>query len=173
MTEVRVGGVTWGGKPLTVLGKQLEAGDRAPDFLLEARDFNEVSLADTAGKVRLVSVVHSLDTSVCDFQTRRFNQEIVNLGDDVVVLAVSAEHPLNQQRWCGAAGVERVVVLSDHRDMNFGDAYGTHVEERRLEQRAIFVIDKNDVITYVEYVPEISQHPDYDEALAAVAAATK
>lgn len=168
MTIERPGAVTHKGRPRTVIGPVLKLGDKAPDFRLLANDFSEVTLADSAGKVRLISVVPSLDTGICEAQTRRFNQEAANLGDQVVVLTVSADLPYAQRRWCGAAGVERVQTLSDHFDMNFGDAYGTHIKETRLEQRAIFVIDRNDFIRYVEYVPEIAQHPDYEAALSAV-----
>ena len=164
----RKNGVTFKGKPQTVIGKQLKVGDKAPDFKLLANDLTEVTLASSAGKVRLISVVTSLDTGVCDAETRRFNQEAVNFSDDVVVLTVSVDLPFAQKRWCGAAGVDRVQTLSDHRDMNFGDAYGTHVKELLLEQRSIFIVDKNDVIRYVQYLPENSNHPDYETALAAL-----
>ncbi len=168
MAIERPGAVTHKGRPRTVIGPVLKAGDRAPDFTLLANDLSKVTLADSAGKVRLISVVSSLDTGICDAQTHRFNEEAVNFGDDVVVLTVSVDLPAAQKRWCGAAGVDRVQTLSDHFDMNFGDAYGTHVKELRWEQRAIFVVDRDDVIRYVEYVPEIAQHPDYEAALAAL-----
>ena len=168
MATERSGGVTFKGQPLTVIGPQLKPGDRAPDFRLLDNDLNEVTLADSAGKVRLISVVPSLDTSICDLQTRRFNQEAANFGPDMVVLTVSVDLPFAQKRWCGAAGVERVQTLSDHRDMNFGDAYGTHIKELRLEQRAVFVVDRAGIIRYAEYVPEVAQHPNYDAALAAL-----
>ncbi len=168
MVVQRRGGVTSKGEPLTVVGLELEPGNRAPDFNLLANDLSEVTLRDSAGKVRLISVVPSLDTPVCDIQTRRFNQEAAAFGDDVVVLTVSADLPFAQARWCGAAGVDRVQTLSDHRDMSFGSAYGTYIKELRLEQRAVFVVDKKDVIRYVEYVPEISEPPNYEAALAAV-----
>jgi thiol peroxidase len=168
MTTERVGGVTFKGKPLTVIGPQLKPGDRAPDFRLLDNDLNPVTLGDSAGKVRLISVVPSLDTSICDLQTRRFNQEAANFGPDVVVLTVSVDLPFAQKRWCGAAGVDRVQTLSDHRDMNFGDAYGTHIKELRLEQRAVFIVDREGIVRYAEYVPEVAQHPNYDAALAAL-----
>jgi thiol peroxidase len=152
------------------MGQPLELGQKAPDFTLRANDQSERMLADYAGKVKLISVVHSLDTGICDAQTRRFNEEAANLGDHVAVITVSAEHPFNQRRWCGAAGIDQVEVLSDHYDMNFGDAYGTHIWEWRLEQRSIFVIDQENTVRYVEYVPEIAQHPDYQSALSAVRA---
>lgn len=164
----RHGAVTFLGNPLTVMGDALNVGDTAPEFKLVGNDMQPVQLADSAGKTRLISVVPSLDTGICDSQTRRLNEEATNLGDKVVVLTVSADLPFAQKRWCGAAGVERVQTLSDHMDMNFGNAYGTHVAELRVDQRAIFVVDKDDKIRYVEYVPEIAQHPNYEAALAAV-----
>ncbi len=170
MTKETLGGVTLKGNPLTTIGERVKVGDKAPDFKLVANDLSTVTLADSAGKVRLISVVPSLDTPVCDAQTRRFNEEAAKFGDAVAIITVSAEHPFNQKRWCGAAGIDKVQVVSDHMDMNFGDAYGTHVKELRLEQRSIFVIDRDGVIRYVEYVPEITQHPDYDAAIAAVKA---
>lgn len=167
MTE-RTGELTFKGKPLTVIGDQLNVGDQAPNFTLVANNLSEVKLADSAGKIRLISVVPSLDTGICDAQTRRFNEEMSKMGDNVIGYTISVDLPFAQSRWCGNAGVERVITLSDHRDMNFGDAYGTHVKELRLEQRAVFVVDADGTICYVEYVPEIAQHPDYDAALAAL-----
>lgn len=168
--HARRGPVTFKGKPLTVLGQQLKPGDRMPDVSLVANDLSVVRLSSFIGKVLLISVVPSLDTSICDLQTRRFNQEAAALGDDVVILTVSADLPFAQARWCGAAGVDRVITLSDHRDMAFGNAFGTHIEELRLEQRAVFVVDRGGIVRYVEYVPEIAKHPDYEAALAAVKA---
>ena len=172
MSAERFGAVTTKGSPLTVLGTPLQVGDRAPEFSLRSSVANTVSLADSAGKVRLISVVPSLDTGICDAQTRRFNEEAAALGDGVAIITVSAEHPFNIRRWCGAAGIDRIQVLSDHMDMNFGTAYGTYIKEWRLEQRAIFVIDGEDTVQYVEYVPEIAQFPDFDGALTAVKALT-
>ncbi len=169
MTE-RPGDVTYRSRPLTVLGDKLKVGDKAPDFQLATQLFSTetVSLADSAGKVRLISVVPSLDTRTCDAQTRRFNEEISQFGDNVIGYTISVDLPPAQQRWCGNAGVERVQTLSDYRSMSFGNAYGTHIKEVRVEQRAVFIVDANDTIRYVEYVPEISQHPNYDTALAAL-----
>ena len=160
--------VVFGGKKLTVLGRKLEVGDPAPDFSVTASNFTQVTLADSAGKIRLISVVPNLDTSVCDQQTRRFNEEASQFGDEVAIMTISAEHPINQKRWCLNAEVERIPVLSDHMDMNFGDAYGTHIRERRLEQRSVFVIDKHDKIAYVQYVEQTGTLPDFDKALDAV-----
>ncbi|MCB0187075.1 MAG: thiol peroxidase [Caldilineaceae bacterium] len=150
-------------------GSPVTVGDRAPDVTLAdglLTTFN--LLGDTAGKTRLVSVVPSIDTGICDAQTRRMNEEAAKLSDNVVILTVSADLPMAQSRWCGAAGVDKVKMLSDHHDMAFGKAYGTWVNELRLDQRAIFVIDSSDTIRYAEYVPEIAQHPDYDAALTAL-----
>ena len=152
-----------------LLGTPRAVGDAAPEVTL-ADGFTTTTtlLGSTAGKTRLVSVVPSIDTGICDAQTRRMNEESTKLGDEVVVLTVSADLPMAQARWCGAKGVENIKMLSDHLEMAFGEAYGTHTKELRVDQRAIFVIDADDVIRYVEYVPEIAQHPDYDAALAAL-----
>lgn len=169
--EEHIGAFMWGDQPMTVIGRRLSVGEKAPEFTVLANDFSEVHLRDSAGKVRLISVVPSLDTSICDAQTRRFNEEAAKAGPDVVILTISADHPISQKRWCGATGVDQVQVLSDYMEMDFGEAYGTWIKERRLEQRAIFVVDDNDMITYVEYVPVIGQHPDYEKALEAVSKA--
>lgn len=164
----RFGDVTFKGNALTAIGPTLRVGDNAPAFELLANDLSLVKLADSAGKIRLISVVPSLDTPVCDIQTRRFNKSLDALGDGVAGYTVSADLPFAQARWCGAAGVKRVQTLSDHRAMAFGDAYGTHIKELRLESRAVFVVDGVGKIRYVEYVKEIATQPDYDAALAAV-----
>ena len=162
--------VTLGGeKTLSVSGTAVSVGAQATDVALAdglVTKFN--LLGDTAGKTRLVSVVPSIDTGICDAQTRRMNDEAGGLGDNVAILTVSADLPMAQGRWCDAAGVENVKMLSDHYDMAFGSAYGTQVDDLRIDQRAIFIIDANDTVRYAEYVPEIAQHPDYDAALAAL-----
>jgi len=168
MSKETLGGVTLKGNPLTTIGERVNVGDKAPNFKLVANDLSTVTLDDSAGKVRLISAMPNLATGICDAQTRRFNEEAAKFGDDVVALAVSSEHPFNQKDWCAAAGIDAIQVVSDHMDMNFGDAYGTHVKELRLEQRSVFVIDRDGVVRYVEYVPEIAQHPDYDAAIAAL-----
>ena len=170
MSNERHGAVTIQGNALTVIGDPINVGEAAPDVTLTDNSMQPVKISDSNGKVRLISVVPSLDTGICDMQTRRMNEEASNLGDDVVILTVSAEHPFNQKRWCGAAEVDAVQVLSDHRAMEFGEAYGLHIKEWRLEQRAMFVLDRDGKVTYTEYVPEVAQHPDYDAALAAVKA---
>jgi thiol peroxidase len=168
MIMERPGDVTFQGNPLTAIGPKLSVGDKAPDFQLLANDLSVVSLAGSAGKNRLISVVPSLDTPVCDMQTRKFNEQIDVLGDSVAGFTVSADLPFAQARWCGAAGIKRMQTLSDHRDMSFGNAYGTHIKELRLESRAVFVLDGSGIIHHVEYLKEITQQPDYDAALAVI-----
>ena len=167
MTAERKNIVTMKGNPLTLVGPELKAGDMAPDFTVLANDLSPVTLADGAGKVRIISVVPSLDTAVCDQQTRRFNEEAANLGEKVVVLTVSMDLPFAQARWCGAAGIDRVKTLSDHRDASFGTAYGVLIRELRLLARAVFVVDAAGKIVHVQIVPELTDHPDYPAALAA------
>lgn len=153
---------------MTVVGEGLTVGDEAPEFALVANDFSEVKLSDYAGRVRVISAVPSLDTSVCDAQTRQLNEGVAEINDEAVVITISAEFPLNQRRWCGASGLDHVIVLSDHMDMSFGTAYGTYVKERRAEARSVFVVNREGTITYVEYVPVIGQHPNYEAVLEAV-----
>ncbi len=148
-----------------VQGPMLAVGDTAPDFLLTATDWTRKSLADYAGKVKIISVVPSLDTRVCSAQTHRFNREAADLSADVVILTVSADLPYAQRRWCGAEGIDRVVTLSDHRDMNFSEAYGVHVVDMRICQRACFVVDRQGVIQYAEYVPVIGNEINFDAVL--------
>jgi thiol peroxidase len=164
----RPGAVTFKGQPLTLVGPELKPGDKAPDFTIIDQSLQPASLKDYAGKVILLSVVPSLDTSICSAQTKRFNEEAAQLPEDVAILTVSMDLPFAQARFCGAENIDRVKVLSDHRDASFAQAYGTLVKELRLESRAIFVIDRDGIIRYVEYVPEIASHPNYDAALQAV-----
>lgn len=158
------------GNPITLIGPELKPGDQAPDFTLNKNLLETVSLKDFAGKIKLISVVPSIDTGVCDAQTRRFNEEAAGLGENVVVLTVSVDLPFAQSRWCAAAGVDRVVMLSDYKDNNFGKAYGVLIKEFALDMRAIFVVDASDKITYVQVLGEMTEHPDYDAAIAAVKA---
>lgn len=167
----RPAAVTFMNNPLTLLGPELKAGQQAPDFTALANDLKPATLGDFAGKVRIISVVPSLDTPVCDAQTRRFNQEAAKLPG-VEILTISMDLPFAQKRWCGAAGVERVRTLSDHREASFGLAYGTLIKELRLEARAVFVVDKQGILRHVEYVREMTAHPSYDAALKAAEAAT-
>ncbi len=166
MTE-RAAAITLKGNPMTLIGGELKAGDKAPEFTLKANDMSDKTLADFAGKVKIISVVPSLDTPVCDTQTRKFNEDAGSL-DGVVVLTVSVDLPMAQKRWCGAAGVENVVCLSDFKDHSFGKAYGVRIKEVGLLARQVMVVDKDDTIQYVELVPEVAQEPNYDAALTAV-----
>ncbi|WP_019424282.1 thiol peroxidase [Paenibacillus sp. OSY-SE] len=168
MSVERTGVATLKGNPITLLGPELKVGDKAPDFQLNKSLVEAVSLKDLAGKVKLISVVPSIDTGVCDAQTRRFNEEAAKLGDNVAVLTVSVDLPMAQARWCGAAGVENVVMLSDYKDNNFGEAYGVLIKELRLDMRSIFVLDANDTVQYVEYLSEMTEHPNYEQAIEAV-----
>jgi thioredoxin-dependent peroxiredoxin len=168
MTQERTGVATFKSSPITLVGPKLTTGDPAPDFVLSKNLLEEVSLSDYAGKIKLISVVPSLDTGVCDAQTRRFNSEAAELGDDVVILTVSMDLPFAQARWCGAAGIDRVITLSDHKAASFGQAYGVLIKEFRLDMRSIFVLDKNNTLTYVEYLSEMTEHPNYEDAIAAV-----
>lgn len=158
------------GNPMPLLGKALAAGQKAPDFTLTGVDMKPVTLAETGGSVRIVNVLPSLDTPVCDAQTRRFNEEAVK-GGGVKVLAVSRDLPFAQKRWCAAAGVENVLTLSDYRDGKFGSDWGVMIEPLMIHSRAVFVLDSNNDVTYAEYVPEMSEHPNYEAALAAAKAA--
>lgn len=169
--EKRTGVITFVGNPMTLVGKEIKVGDKAPDFTLLDNGLAVKTLKDYEGKVKIFSVVPSLDTGVCDAQTRWFNQNATALSDDVVVLTVSMDLPFAQKRWCGAAGVENVVTLSDHKDASFGTNYGFLIEELRLLTRGIVVVDKNDKVTYVEYVPEVTNAVNFDAAVEAAKAA--
>jgi thiol peroxidase len=155
------------GKPVALLGPEIKVGQKAPPFKLLAIDMSEVELSQSRGKVRLLSVVYSLDTNVCDLQTQRFEQEASKFGD-VVIYAISMDLPFAQARYCGAHNISNLKTLSDYREASFGRAYGVLIEKSRLLSRAIFVIDRDDIVRYVEYVPEVAQHPDYDKAIEAL-----
>jgi thioredoxin-dependent peroxiredoxin len=159
------------GNPLTLIGPQLQAGDHAPDFSVVDGSLSPVDLEKTGHNVRIISVVPSLDTPVCDLQTKRFNEEAAKLPS-VDILTISMDLPFAQKRWCGAFGVDRIKMLSDHRSGSFGEAYGTLIKDLRIESRAIFVLDGENLIRYVEYVKEVADHPNYDAALAAAKDAT-
>lgn len=168
MPVERPGAVTLEGKPLTLLGSEIKVGDRAPDFSVLANDMSDLSLSTDSGKVRLILSVTSLDTPICAAETRRFNEAAVQFQDNVVIYLISCDLPFAQGRWCGAAGVGNLKTLSDHKNVNFGEAYGTLVKESRLLSRAIFLVDENDTVQYVEYVAEIGEHPNYDAVSEAV-----
>ena len=166
MTE-RAGAITFKGNPLTLIGNELKPGNTAPDCELLGNDLSPVTLSSYRGKVCILSSVPSLDTPVCDMETRRFNQEADSLGDDVAILTISMDLPFAQARWCGAAGVDKVITLSDHRNAAFGEAYGVLIKELRLLARAIFVVDREGVIRYVQLVKEVADEPDYDAVISA------
>jgi thiol peroxidase len=170
MAVERHGAITFKGNPVTLIGPEIKVGDQAPNFTVLANDLSPVTLDDSKGSVRIISVVPSLDTGVCDMQTRRFNEEAGKLPG-VKVLTISVDLPFAQKRWCGAAGVEHVQTLSDHRDLSFGTAYGVVIKELRLLARAVFVVDKNDKVVHAEYVAEATQHPNYEAAILAAKAA--
>lgn len=165
--EKRTGVITFLNNPMTLVGKEVKVGEQAPDFTLLNNDLQAKTLKDYEGKVKIISVVPSLDTGVCDAQTRRFNVEASKLSDDVVILTVSMDLPFAQKRWCGAAGIDKVVTLSDHKDASFGTNYGFLIEELRLLTRGIVVIGKDNKVAYVEYVPEVTHEVNFDAALEA------
>lgn len=148
-----------------VQNAMLEVGQPAPDFTLIATDLSERSLGDFEGKVKIISVVPSVDTGVCSAQTHRFNKEAAELSDDIVILTVSADLPFALKRYCGNEGIDKTETLSTHRDMKFADAYGVHDTDWRVCQRAVFVIDQADTVQYVEYVAVIGNEVDFDAAL--------
>jgi thiol peroxidase len=166
--EERTGIVTMKGNPLTLVGKALMKGDSAPDFEVLDNDLSPVRFLSFRGKVCVICSVPSLDTPVCDMETRRFNEEAGQLSPDVQILTISMDLPFAQKRWCGAAGVDKVITLSDHREAEFGIQYGVLIKELRLLARALFVVNREGVIQYIQIVKEISQEPDYDTVLDVV-----
>jgi thiol peroxidase len=162
----RPGATTMRGNPLTLVAPELKIGDKAPDFDVIDSTLQPVNLEKTSGSVRIFSVIPSLDTPVCDMQTKRFNEEASKLPD-VQIYAVSMDLPFAQKRWCGAFGVDNVKMLSDHRSGSFGMNYGTLIKDLRIESRAIFVVDKDGTLKHVEYVKEVADHPNYEAALNA------
>ncbi len=166
MSQERKAAVTFKGGPLTLVGPELKAGDKAPEFQLLANDLSAVTLASSKGKTRLFNVVPSLDTPVCDIQTKRFNQEAANFPSNIQVYTVSCDLPFAQARWCGVAKADRIKFLSDHRDLSFGQAYGLLIKELRLLTRAIVIVDANDKISYIQIVKEVTHEPNYEEVLS-------
>ena len=158
--------ITFNKSPVTLAGNEIKVGDKAPDFTVLSNDLKEVSLKDYEGKVKLISVVPSLDTGVCSKQTQKFNEEADTISN-VDVLTISMDLPFAQARWSAENKVDKITTLSDHRDANFGENFGVLIKELRLLARSIFVVDSNDVVQYVEYVKEVTDHPDYDKALEA------
>lgn len=164
----RTGILKVGGQDVTIIGEDIQVGQVAPDFVVQALDWSIVrGLADTQGKVRILAAVPSLDTEVCDRETRRFNQEASALDKDIVIEVISTDLPFAQKRWCGAAGVDQVMVLSDHLYTEFGQKYGCLIKERRILRRAVFVVDRRGIVTYVAYMPALGVEPNYEEVLKA------
>ena len=164
------GATTLKGNPLTLVGPELKAGDAAPDFSLVDNGLKPVTLKDTGTQVRIISVVPSLDTPVCDAQTKRFNEEAAKLPD-LSIITVSMDLPFAQKRWCNDFQVDNVKMLSDHKDGSFGANYGTLIKELRIESRAIFVVDRGNKVVHAEYVKEVADHPNYEAALSAAKSA--
>jgi len=167
MTEHH-GAITMKGNPLTLIGSLPEVGKAAPDFEVLDTNLTPVKLSSFKGKICIIASVPSLDTPVCDIETRRFNTEAAKLSTDVVVLTISMDLPFAQKRWCGAAGIDKVITLSDHRSAEFGAAFGTIIKELRLLARAVFVIDRSGIVRLVQLVKEVTQEPDYGAVLSAV-----
>ncbi len=172
MTTERFGIVKFRGQDVTVIGEDLKPGDVAPEFTVQSLDWAPFNgLANTQGKIRIITALLSMETDVCDRETRRFNQEAASLGKDIIILVISADLPYTQKRWCGAAGVDQVTVLSDHMSADFGVKYGVLIKEARILRRAVFVVDRTGKLTYVAYMPALGEEPDYAEVLTAARAA--
>ena len=164
----RTGVITMKGQPLTLVGPELQVGAPAPDFEVAANDLTPFQFSSLKGQVCLIASVPSLDTPVCDLETRRFNDDAANLSQDIQLMTISMDLPFAQKRWCGAAGVERLTTYSDHRLASFGLAYGVLIKELRLLARAVFVVDQGGIVQYAELVPELTNQPDYEAVLQAV-----
>ena len=166
MSQERTGVITFKGNPMTLLGPDVKPGDAAPEFTVVDNGLQPVTLGESKGKVRLITVVPSLDTPVCDTMTRKFNEQAAELPDDVVVYTVSLDLPFAQKRWCGNAGIEKVKTLSDYQERSFGQNYGVLIKELKLLARSVFVVDRNGTVAYREIVKEVTAEPDYEAALA-------
>lgn len=169
----RKGIISFKGNPLTLLGNEVKVGDKAPDFMVLDNNLNIVGLKNFPGKIKVISVTPSLDTPVCDLQARRFNAEAAKLSDDIVILNISMDLPFALSRFCANAGIDKVKTFSDHRDALFANAYGVMIKELRLLARSVFIIDKDDIIRYIQIVPEVTSEPDYEKALEALKAVQK
>jgi thioredoxin-dependent peroxiredoxin len=167
MAEERAGAVTMRGNPMTLVGPEVKVGQKAPNFNVVGKGMQPTTLDQFKGKVKIISAVPSLDTPVCDVETRRFNDEAAKLPGGVEILTVSMDLPFAQARWCGAAGADKITTLSDWRTADFGQKYGALIKELHLLARAVFVVDKNDNVTYVEYVKEVANQPNYEAVLEA------
>jgi thiol peroxidase len=168
MPMERKGLLKLAGHEVTIIGPDLGVGDKAPEFAVQAQDWSQVKgLRSTEGKVRIIGSLPSLSTSVCDRETRRFNQEAASLGEDIAILTVSMDLPFTLKNWCAASGIDQVITLSDHQSADFGEKYGVLVKEYRILRRAVFVLDRQDVIVYVAYMPALGEEPDYAAVLQA------
>jgi thiol peroxidase len=167
MAEERKGAVTMRGNPMTLVGPELKAGQKAPAFTAVGKGLAPVTLDQFKGKVKIIAAIPSIDTPVCDAETRRFNEEASKLPGDVQILIISMDLPFAQARWCGAAGVDKVTTISDWRAAEFGQKYGALIKELHLLARAVFVLDKNDNVVYAEYVKEVANQPNFEAALEA------
>lgn len=165
MLEKRTGIAHMHGNPLTLVGTEIKTGDKAPDFTVLTNDLKPFTLKDAGDGVKIISIVPSLDTGVCELQTLRFNKIATDLGD-VTVLTISVDLPFAQKRFGGAKGIDKAIILSDHKDVSFGTNYGFLIDELRLLNRGIVILDKDNIVRYVEYVKENTEHPDYDKAIA-------
>ena len=161
--QERIGKVTMRGNPLTLIGNEVKVGEAAPDFMVLDNNLTPVKLSAYRPKLCILSSVPSLDTPVCDIETRKFNEEASKLGENVQILTISMDLPFAQKRWCGSAGVNKIQTLSDHREAQFGIAYGVLIKELRLLARAIFLVDQKGILQYVQLVKEIANEPNYDE----------
>lgn len=164
----RTGIVTMRGNPLTLIGNEPKVGEMAPDFVALDNNLSPVHFSSYRGKICILSSVPSLDTPVCDMETRRFNEEASRLGPDVVILTISMDLPFAQKRWCAASGVDKVQTLSDHRDASFGASYGVLIKELRLLARAVFLVDRKGTLQYIQIVKETTSEPDYEAVLSAL-----
>lgn len=167
ITEIK-NKVTVNGNPLTLAGNELKVGDKAPNFVLMNNNMKEVTLEHYAGKVLVIATLPSLDTPTCDMEVKRFNNEAIKMSDDIQILAISMDLPFAQKRWCANAGVDRVHTLSDYKTGQFSIDYGLLIEEMQLSARAVFILDKNHNINYIQFVSDISKEPDYEEVLRAL-----
>jgi thiol peroxidase len=161
----RKGIITMRGNPLTLVGNEVKVGDKAPDFVILDNNLAPVNSSSFRGKTCIISSVPSLDTPVCDMETRKFNEEAGRLSPEVVILTISMDLPFAQKRWCAAAGVDKVQTLSDHRDASFGTSYGVLIKELRLLARAVFLVDRKGIIQYIQLVKEVTKEPDYEAVL--------
>lgn len=166
--QERTGIITMRGNPLTLVGNELKVGEIVPDFVALDNNLAPVHFSSFRGKICILSSVPSLDTPVCDLETRKFNEEASRLGPDVVILTISMDLPFAQKRWCAASGVDKVQTLSDHRDASFGTSYGALIKELRLLARAVFLVDRKGTLQYIQIVKEMTSEPDYEAILNAL-----